>query len=339
MVREEKIVWIPINQIKPDPDQPRKSFDKEKLCDSAESYKTHGTIVPIEIDEHNKIIIGELRWRSAKMAGLKEIPCIVKKGLALQERLERQLIENLNRQDIQIIELIPEIKRCLTGLPPSKFARKDQQVAVGEISKRLGVNKQWLSTLLKIDRMSKEIKDAVKSGEITYTHCRELSRLDTPEEQLRFLKSAKIMSRDELEQEISDYLAPRKEIREKIEKPEVRKKAFEELEKVEKWVKKSEKDIKKEKKEALKDIIVTGKAIEKGTVKTTEFKVTDIDKRYLEGFEEITRKVEFWTLSSIEIIKNEKYRIKVLEHLQCIIDHCIWLKEKCQGRDWYAKQK
>ena len=193
--------------------------------------------------------------------------------------------------------------------------------------------------MLKIEKAPKEIKESIKKGEISTKHAEELLRLSTPKEQLKFLSSAKIENIIELHQEISDYLAPRKEIREKIEKPEVRKKAFEELEKVEKWVKKSEKDIKKEKKEALKDIIVTGKAIEKGTVKTTEFKVTDIDKRYLEGFEEITRKVEFWTLSSIEIIKNEKYRIKVLEHLQRIIDHCIWLKEKCQGRDWYAKQK
>ena len=337
MVREEKIVWIPINQIKPDPDQPRKSFDKEKLRDSAESYKAHGTIVPIEIDEHNKIIIGELRWRSAKMAGLKEIPCIVKKGLALQERLERQLIENLNRQDIQIIELIPEIKRCLTGLPPSKFARKDQQVAVGEISKRLGVNKQWLSTLLKIDRMSKEIKDAVKSGEITHTHCRELSRLDTPEEQLRFLKSAKIMSRDELEQEISDYLAPRKEIREKIEKPEVRKKAFEELEKVEKKAKQVEKEIKKEIEERKKDVIETGKAIDKGVLKGEVVKIIKLDEKRLKKFKDVAEQVSHWILVDVEIIKDNKYRNEAVKYVKQIRDCCDWFLGKCQGRDWYAK--
>ena len=262
-MREEKIVWIPINEIKPDPEQPRKSFDEEKLRDSAESYKAHGTIVPIEIDEHNKIIVGELRWRASKMAGLKEIPCTIKKGLKPTERLERQLVENLNRQNIPVTEVIPEIKRCLASLTPSKFAREDQQTALGELSKRLGVSKSWLSGLLKLDNLPKEVKNALKKEEISVKHATMMLGLPTDKEKVNFLASAKIENVVEFGKEISDYIAPRKEIKEKIKKPEVQKRAIEELEKVEKRVKRIEEDIKKEKKEAVKDIVDTGRRIEK----------------------------------------------------------------------------
>jgi len=80
-----KIKEIEVEKIKPDPEQPRESFDKEKLKELAQTFKTQGIIQPIEIDENYQIITGERRWRAAKLAGLKKIPCKIVRGLTPEQ--------------------------------------------------------------------------------------------------------------------------------------------------------------------------------------------------------------------------------------------------------------
>lgn len=82
--------------LKPDPNQPRTKFDEEVVEKLAQTFKTQGLIEPIEIDENDMIIIGELRWRASIKGNLKQIPCIVKKGLSPENRFERQVVENLH---------------------------------------------------------------------------------------------------------------------------------------------------------------------------------------------------------------------------------------------------
>ena len=100
----DKVEFLPINSLKPDPNQPRKTFDKEKLDETAQTILAQGIIAPIEIDENNMIITGELRWRASKLAGVPTVPCRRIYGATPDDRLERQLIENIHRQDLDYKE-------------------------------------------------------------------------------------------------------------------------------------------------------------------------------------------------------------------------------------------
>ena len=99
---------IPIDRIRPDPDQPRKTFGKESLQDLVDSIREHGILQPIAVEydeqeDYYKIINGERRWQAANEAGLKEIPCI-ERVVDEQTRLVHQLVENLQREDLNPIE-------------------------------------------------------------------------------------------------------------------------------------------------------------------------------------------------------------------------------------------
>src|SRR5947209_250810 len=96
-----KIEMMDPNKIKPDPNQPRKTFDEEKIRLLAETYKIEGMITPIEVDEKLKIIIGERRWKAAILARLKKIPVVVNPS---KNRLQRQLIEEFQKENISPLE-------------------------------------------------------------------------------------------------------------------------------------------------------------------------------------------------------------------------------------------
>jgi len=99
-----KIVEVPIDLLKRDYKQPRKTFAEESIESMAKTIKVHGTINPIEVDGKNVVITGEIRWRAAKLAGMKKVPIRRIKNITLHERLERQLIENLHRIELTSVE-------------------------------------------------------------------------------------------------------------------------------------------------------------------------------------------------------------------------------------------
>jgi len=98
---ENRIVEAPVNSLKPDPKQPRKTFPEEVIENIAKTIKAHGTINPIEVDEKNVIVTGEIRWKGARLAGVKTVPTRRIKSITPQERLERQLIENLHHTELE----------------------------------------------------------------------------------------------------------------------------------------------------------------------------------------------------------------------------------------------
>ena len=221
-----KVEMMDIGAIKPDPKQPRKNFDREKLKESSESYRHHGTIVPIEIDENNRIIVGELRWRSCKLAGLKQVPCVRKTGLTPEQRIERQLVENLNRQDLKMVDIIPQLKKLLNHIASNmdKDKKHPYDEGVTELARRLGVNQGWLSGILKIDREApQEVKEALKKNEIKTKIAVEMQSLK-PETQKRILPELKeTKGREVARQKIRD--AKKLEKLEELEKdlPETEK--------------------------------------------------------------------------------------------------------------------
>ena len=100
----DKVEFLPTGSLKPDPNQPRKEFDAEAIEALAQTILTQGIIAPIEIDEKSMIITGELRWRASKKAGVPTIPCRRIYEISKDERLERQLIENMHRKDLDYNE-------------------------------------------------------------------------------------------------------------------------------------------------------------------------------------------------------------------------------------------
>jgi ParB family chromosome partitioning protein len=219
-----EIKEISIEKIKISKDNPRKEFDAEKLKEMSETFKTQGTIQPIEIDEHYFIITGELRYRASKMAGRKTIPSKIIKGLTPNERLERQLVENFNRQDMKLVNSIDAVKKFMGGLKTDvKHFTSDghgNQLMI-ETAKRLGVSRQWLYENLKLDKEApEELKKAVKEEKMTVSQATEIMKAPK-EDRVNITKSVL------KEKEIPEY----RKIREKVQviksaSPEVKKAIF-----------------------------------------------------------------------------------------------------------------
>lgn len=173
-LEDEKVEYININKIKPDKNQPRKSWDQAKLKDMAEGIKVHGVIQPIEVDEKNIIVCGELRWRASKMAGLKEVPTLKRENMTAQDRLECQLIENLNRQEMTQIECLPTIRKLFAT---EQLGTKGQgkEGGIRKLARRIGMSPSWLMELIRFDREAPPIlKKAVEDKKLSMSTATEI---------------------------------------------------------------------------------------------------------------------------------------------------------------------
>lgn len=160
VVKQEEIK-IKITEIEPNREQPRKKFDEDALLELAESIKQFGVIQPLIVQkrgDYYEIIAGERRWRAAKMAGLKEIPVIIK-DYTNQERVEISLIENIQREDLNPIEEAHAYKRLL-----NEFSLKQDEVAERVSKSRTAVTNSM--RLLKLDDRVQQmvIDDMISTG-------------------------------------------------------------------------------------------------------------------------------------------------------------------------------
>lgn len=175
---------IAVDKIKPDPNQPRRSLNskqQERIKGIAQSMKSEGVINAIEVDEHNQIITGEIRWRAAKLAGLKEIPCKVVPNLSLGERFRRQVVENIHHNTMGDLDTAKALSRLL----------KEDNGDMEKLSEELGISVDYIKERLSILNASADIKHALKKQDVSYTHVRELLRL---EEKYRSLLEKKILA-------------------------------------------------------------------------------------------------------------------------------------------------
>ena len=158
---------ISINKIKSDKDQPRKSFDSEKIAELTESIKTHGIIQPLilrKIDNDQYIIVaGERRWRAAKIAGLKEVPAIIM-DLTESEILEISLIENIQRQDLNPIEEAIAYKKLID----------DFKMTHEELSKRIGKSRTSITNTMRLINLDDRVQQYIIEGVISEGHGRAL---------------------------------------------------------------------------------------------------------------------------------------------------------------------
>ncbi|AOT73110.1 ParB/RepB/Spo0J family partition protein [Geosporobacter ferrireducens] len=160
---------VSIQEIRPNKDQPRKHFDKDKLETLVDSIKAHGLIQPIvvrPIEQGYEIVAGERRWKASREAGLKEIPCIIKE-MDQRTGLEIALIENLQREDLNAIEEASAYKQLM------EFYGLTQE----ELSQVVGKSRPHIANTLRLLNLGEKIKQMVVNEEITSGHARALLRL------------------------------------------------------------------------------------------------------------------------------------------------------------------
>lgn len=157
---------IAINSIKPNPYQPRKTFDQERLEDLAESIKIHGILQPIvlrkTISGYN-IVVGERRYRASKLAGETTIPAIVK-VLSDEDMMELAVIENLQREDLNAIEEAESYRKLMDDL----------ELTQQEVAKRLSKSRPYIANMLRLLQLPKEITQMVKDNKLSGAHGRTL---------------------------------------------------------------------------------------------------------------------------------------------------------------------
>ncbi|AYX88744.1 ParB/RepB/Spo0J family partition protein [Staphylococcus cohnii] len=157
---------IAINSIKPNPYQPRKTFDQERLEDLAESIKLHGILQPIvlrkTISGYN-IVVGERRYRASKLAGSTTIPAIVK-VLSDEDMMELAVIENLQREDLNAIEEAESYRKLMDDL----------ELTQQEVAQRLSKSRPYIANMLRLLQLPKEITQMVKDNKLSGAHGRTL---------------------------------------------------------------------------------------------------------------------------------------------------------------------
>lgn len=165
-IEENVSILIDINLIKSNDDQPRKSFDDEKILELAESIKSNGIIQPLvlkKVDDEYIIVAGERRWRAAKSIGLKEVPAIVM-NLTEKQVLEISLIENIQREDLNSIEEALAYKRLIN----------DFNLTQEELSKRIGKSRVTITNTLRLLNLSEDVQQYIIEGVISEGHGRAL---------------------------------------------------------------------------------------------------------------------------------------------------------------------
>ena len=166
---------IKITLIEPNREQPRKNFDEDALLELAESIKQFGLLQPILVQDkksYYEIIAGERRWRAAKIAGLKEVPVIIK-NLSDQEIVEISLIENIQREDLNPIEEALAYKRLLT-----EFHLKQDEVA-----ERVSKCRTAVTNSMRLLKLCDEVQQMIIDDMITTGHARALISIEDPEQQ------------------------------------------------------------------------------------------------------------------------------------------------------------
>ncbi len=174
--KENLVTMVRLTKVEPDRNQPRKNFDPEKLQELSDSIKNKGLLEPIivqEYEDHYEIIAGERRWRACKLAGLKEIPVIIK-NYEDRERVEISLIENIQREDLNPIEEANAYKRLI-----DEFHLKQD-----ELAERVSKNRSSIANSMRLLKLSAKVQEMVINGLLSMGHARALLAVEDKETQI-----------------------------------------------------------------------------------------------------------------------------------------------------------
>ena len=198
-------ILLKINQVEPNRDQPRKEFDEDALLELADSIKQFGILQPLLVQkkkDYYEIIAGERRWRAAKLAGLKEVPVLIK-SYTDQEIVEISLIENIQRENLNPIEEAMAYKRLL-----EEFHLKQDEVA-----ERVSKSRTAVTNSMRLLKLSDKVKQMIIDDMISTGHARALLAIEDEEQQ--YLLATKIfdekLSVRETEKLVKSLKNPKKE--------------------------------------------------------------------------------------------------------------------------------
>ena len=174
------IFWIEVDKIKPNPFQPRREFNPDRLRDLADSIRQYGVLQPLVVTKHEierddgslyseyELIAGERRWRSAQLAGVKQVPCVIRAGEDDDRlKLEMAIIENLQREDLNPVDRARAFDRLINEF---KLRHLD-------IAEKIGKSREYVTNSLRILSLPENFLQAIVSGQITEGHTRPLLML------------------------------------------------------------------------------------------------------------------------------------------------------------------
>ncbi len=198
---------VRLSDIEPNRNQPRKSFDKEKLDELAASIKEHGIISPLIVSDlkngRYKIIAGERRWRAARIAGITEVPIIIKEYTD-KEIMEIALIENLQREDLNIIEIAKGYKQLI-----EEFSLTQEQLA-----ERMGKSRSAVTNILRILNLPEEVIKLLEQDKISFGHAKALAGIENKNILINIAKETaeKGLSVRDIEKLVSKLSSPKREM-------------------------------------------------------------------------------------------------------------------------------
>ena len=177
MQENDTLKNLKITEVEPNRDQPRKNFDQEALEELAESIKEYGLIQPIVVTKkegYYGIVAGERRWRASKIAGLTEIPAIIRED---NERInsEISLIENMQREDLNPYEKAVGVRTLIDNYGLSQE----------EVAKKLGKGRSTIANIVRILNLEPRVLEMAKEGKLTEGHCKALLAITDPEKQYK----------------------------------------------------------------------------------------------------------------------------------------------------------
>ncbi len=206
---EKDVKKIKITQIEPNKTQPRSDFDEEKIAELSESIKEYGLLQPIVVKLNKNgfytIIAGERRWRASRIAGLKEIPAVIK-DVSEQTEKEITLIENIQRENLNSLEEAAGIKELIDvyGLTQE------------EVAKKIGRSRTAVTNILRLLNLPSEIQQILKEEKITQGHARALLSLEN--DVLAQEVAKQVIAQDMSVRQLENYIASLKKVK-NIKKP------------------------------------------------------------------------------------------------------------------------
>lgn len=166
---------VKLSLIEPNKDQPRKAFDEDALIELSESIKQYGVLQPLLVqkkDNYYEIIAGERRWRAAKLAGVKEVPVVIK-DYSSQEVMEIALIENIQREDLNPIEEAKAYQRLI----------KDYRLKQDEVAEKVSKSRAAITNSLRLLKLDERVQDMVMEGKISSGHARTIISIEDKDKQ------------------------------------------------------------------------------------------------------------------------------------------------------------
>jgi ParB family transcriptional regulator, chromosome partitioning protein len=176
ILKDERFAELDLEDVRPNPFQPRTKFDDQTIDELAQSIKETGIVQPIIVtpeEDHYMIIVGERRWRAARKAGLRKVPVLIR-NIPKEKQLEISLIENIHREELNALEIAQAYQRLID----------DHGYAQHELADKVGKDRSSVTNYLRLLKLPQEIQDRLTNGDISMGHARALLALEDAATQL-----------------------------------------------------------------------------------------------------------------------------------------------------------